>query len=159
VNKRLKSLMARLTPEERNGAILEVDIPDATPFPNGSAQTMLGVVREALTVRAVGEALARARQQAGLRAKDIAERLEVSGPRVAQVESNDANLTLATLLEHAQASGCEVEIVLRPHDPSLPLITAPLLGMGRSTRRRGPAEPVKRVSGSKNKPASKPIKI
>jgi transcriptional regulator with XRE-family HTH domain len=159
VNKRLNTLMARLTQEERNGAILEVDIPDATPLPNASAQTMLGVVREALTVRAVGEALARARQQAGLRAKDIAERLEVSGPRVAQVESNEANLTLATLLEHAQASGCEVEIVLRPHDPSLPLITAPLLSMGRSTRRRGPAEPVKRSAGSKSKPVSKPVKV
>jgi transcriptional regulator with XRE-family HTH domain len=136
VSKRLDELMARLTPEERNGAILEVEVPEGTPLSGGSPRKMLGVVREALAVRAVGDALARARQQAGLRAKDIAERLDVSGPRVAQVESSEANLTLATLLEHAQASGCEVEIVLRPHDPALPLIIASLMGVAKTSSRK-----------------------
>jgi Helix-turn-helix domain len=136
VSKRLEELMARLTPEERNGAILEVEVPEGTPLPSGSPREMLGVVREVLAVRAVGDALARARQQAGLRAKDIAERLDVSGPRVAQVESSEGNLTLATLLEHAQASGCEVEIVLRPRDPALPLIIAPLMGVMKTNSRK-----------------------
>ena len=34
---------------------------------------------------------------------------------------------LPTLLEHAAATGCDVEIILRPRDPRLPLVTAPLL--------------------------------
>lgn len=136
MSKRLKELMARLTPEERGGAILEVELPERTLLPTGSVQEMLGEIRQTLAARAVGEALTRARKQAGLRAKDIASRLEVSAPRVAQVESNEANMTLATLLEHAQASGCEVEIVLRPHDRHLPLITAPLMGFVKTGTRK-----------------------
>ena len=151
MNKRLKELMVRLTPEEQNGAILEVEIPEGIDLPNQTPPEILGEVRQALATRAVGEALARARQQAGLRAKDIANRLDVSAPRVAQVESSESNMTLATLLEHAQASGCEVEIVLRPHDRHLPLITAPLMGLKKTSTRKtrvlkpGSFDPVKSV--------------
>ena len=136
MSERLKELMARLTPEERNGAILEIELPEGTPIPGRSPQEMLGEVRQALAARAIGEALAKARQQAGLRAKDIAHLLDVSAPRVAQVESDEANITLSTLLEHAQASGCEVEIVLRPHDRHLPVITTPLMGLSRTSTRK-----------------------
>lgn len=136
VSKRSNELMSRLTPQERAGAIAEIELPAGMPIPRRPPQAMLGEVREALAVRAIGEALARARKQAGLQAKELAVKLEVSAPRVAQVEASDANLTLATVLEHAQASGCEVEIVLRPHDPKLPLITASLMGLAKSSSRR-----------------------
>jgi transcriptional regulator with XRE-family HTH domain len=62
----------------------------------------------------------------------MASALDISPPRVTQIESDGANLTFATLLEHANASGCEVEIVLRPRDPKLPLITAPLTTFGKT---------------------------
>lgn len=49
MNKRLQELMARLTPEEQNGAILEVEIPEGTDLPNQSAQEILGEVYQAFT--------------------------------------------------------------------------------------------------------------
>ncbi len=49
MSKRLKELMARLTPEECNGAILEVEIPEGTDLPNQSAQEILGEVYQAFT--------------------------------------------------------------------------------------------------------------
>jgi ribosome-binding protein aMBF1 (putative translation factor) len=125
---KLQSLLDQLTPEERNGAIFSVRIPKGTVIRTRSPRAMREAVRDVIATRAVGEALAKARKQAGLKAKDVATMLEVSAPRVAQIESLDANLTLSTLLEHAAAIGCEVEIVLRPRDPSLPLVTAPLAG-------------------------------
>jgi predicted XRE-type DNA-binding protein len=82
--------------------------------------------RPAVATSALAEALTRVRKQAGLRAKDIAAQLEVSAPRIAQVESEGSNITLATLLKYAEAAGCEVEIRLRPHDPSLPTVSTPL---------------------------------
>jgi predicted XRE-type DNA-binding protein len=125
---KLQTLLDQLTPEERNGAILSVRVPKGTVIRTRSPRAMREEVRDVIATRAVGEALAKARKQAGLKAKDVAAMLEVSAPRVAQIESLEANLTLSTLLEHAAATGCEVEIVLRPRDPSLPLVTAPLAG-------------------------------
>jgi hypothetical protein len=49
MNKRLKELMARLTPEERNGAILEVEVPEGIDLPNQSVQEILGEVYQAFT--------------------------------------------------------------------------------------------------------------
>ncbi len=49
MSERLKELMARLTPEEQNGAILEVEIPGGTDLPNQSAQEILGEVHQAFT--------------------------------------------------------------------------------------------------------------
>ncbi len=126
MNQNLQALLDQLSPEERQGATLKVRVPKDTPIRTRTPQAMLGEVRQVIAARAVGEALAKARKQAGLKAKDVAAALEVSAPRVAQVESFEANLTLSTLLEHAQAVGCEVEIVLRPHDPKLPLVMAAL---------------------------------
>jgi ribosome-binding protein aMBF1 (putative translation factor) len=126
MNQNLQALLDQLSPEERQGAILEVRVPKNTPIRTRTPQAMRDEVRQVIAARAVGEALAKARKQAGLKAKDVAVALEISAPRVAQVESLESNLTLSTLLEHAQAVGCEVEIVLRPHDPKLPLVTAAL---------------------------------
>jgi predicted XRE-type DNA-binding protein len=128
MNAELQALLDELTPEERAGKPLKVRVPKNTLLPSRSPGAIHNEVRAVIAARAVGDALARARKQAGLRAKDIAATLEISAPRVAQVESLEANLTLSTLLDHAQAAGCEVEIVLRPRDPHLPLVTAPLLG-------------------------------
>jgi len=122
----LQNLLEQLLPEERQGQTLKVRLPADTSIRSRSPRAIGETVRETVTAQAVGEALARARKQAGLKAKEVAQTLEVSGPRVAQVESSDSNLTLSTLLEHAQAVGCEVEIVLRPRDPKLPLVMTSL---------------------------------
>jgi hypothetical protein len=44
MSKRLQELLARLTPEERDGAIFEVEIPEGTALPNQSPQEMLAEV-------------------------------------------------------------------------------------------------------------------
>jgi hypothetical protein len=49
MSKRLKELLARLTLEERNGAILEVEVPEGIDLPNQSAQEILGEVYQAFT--------------------------------------------------------------------------------------------------------------
>ncbi len=49
MNKRLNELMARLVPEERNGPILEVEIPEGSDLPNQSVQEILGEVYQAFT--------------------------------------------------------------------------------------------------------------
>jgi hypothetical protein len=49
MSKRLKELMTQLTPEEQNGAILEVKIPEGTDLPNQFAQEILGEVYQAFT--------------------------------------------------------------------------------------------------------------
>jgi transcriptional regulator with XRE-family HTH domain len=135
MNQNLQALLDQLSPEERQGAILKVRVPKDTPIRTRTPQALRDEVRQVIAARAVGEALAKARKQAGLKAKDVAAALEVSAPRVAQVESFEANMTLSTLLEHAQAVGCEVEIVLRPLDPKLPLVRASKLQQGsRSTQ-------------------------
>lgn len=123
---RLEQLLAQLSPEEKAGKILRVKVPKGTVLRTRSPQAMLEEVRGAIATKALGEALVRARKQAGLKAKDVAEQLEVSAPRIAQVESDGANLTLGALVEYAQAVGCEVEVVLRPRDSKLPVVTAPL---------------------------------
>jgi transcriptional regulator with XRE-family HTH domain len=135
MSKRLQELLNRLTPAERAGEVLEIQVPDGTRVPGRAPEQILSEVRATLTTKAIGEALIQARKQAGLKAKDMAGALEISPPRVTQIESSGVNLTLATVLEHANASGCEVEIVLRPRDPKLPLITASLATLKKSSRR------------------------
>lgn len=90
----LQALLDQLSPEERQGATLKVRVPKDTPIRTRTPQTLQNEVRQVIAARAVGEALAKARKQAGLKAKDVAAALEVSAPRVAQVESLEANLTL-----------------------------------------------------------------
>ena len=123
---RLQKLLEQLTPEERNGAILEVALPPGTKLKSRSTREIRAVVREAVVAKAVSEALAKARKQAGLKAKDVAQNLNISAPRVSQLESLESNPTLSTLLQHAHAVGCEVEIILRPRDPKLPLVITAL---------------------------------
>jgi ribosome-binding protein aMBF1 (putative translation factor) len=135
VNKELQNLLDQLTPEERAGKTLKVRVPKGTLIPSRTPRALHDEVRAVIAAKAVGEALAQARKQAGLRAKDVAGMLEVSAPRVAQVESSEANLTLSTLMEYASAADCEVEIVLRPRDPNLPLVTAPLSAVRKTSAR------------------------
>ncbi len=127
---KLQFLLEQLTPAERSGAVLSVRAP--LPRHTRSPKDLRDEVRDVIATKAVSEALVRARKQAGLKAKDVAAALEVSAPRVAQIEAQGANLMLSTLLEHAAATGCDVEIILRPRDPKLPLVTAPLLHSSRS---------------------------
>lgn len=128
---KLDKLLAQLSPEERAGKTLRVKVPKGTLARTRTPQEILEEVQGAVAAKALGEALTRARKQAGLRARDVAEQLEVSAPRIAQVEADGSNLTLGTLVEYAKAVGCEVEVVLRPRDPKLPAVTAPLKAVRR----------------------------
>jgi DNA-binding XRE family transcriptional regulator len=124
--KKLEQLLATLSPEEKNGAILELDLSN-TALPVGrSPKTMLKQTREIILSNAISQALKQIRQQAGLRSKDMAKVLQVSAARVTQIEAQNSNLTLETLLQHAQAANCDVEIVLRPKDKNLPEVRTAL---------------------------------
>lgn len=126
MKKKLQALLEQLSPEERQGATLQVRLPVDIPIQTRTPQVIREEVRQVIATRAVGEALAKARKQAKLKAKDVALALSISTPRVAQVESLEANLTLKTILDHAAAVGYEVEIVLRPQDPKLQQVTVHL---------------------------------
>ncbi len=118
--KTLENLLAALTPDEKNGMILEVYVPKDTLQKTRSPAAMLEETREIILTNAISQALKQVRRQAGLRSKDIAKALHLSAPRVTQIESQHSNLTLSTLLDHAQAANCDVEIILRPRDKKLP---------------------------------------
>jgi predicted XRE-type DNA-binding protein len=123
---KLQKLLAQLSPEEKAGQILKVKVPKGTLPTTRKPQTMIEEVQEAIAAKAMAEALTRVRKQAGLRAKDVAAELEVSAPRIAQMESEGTNLTLGSLVEYARAVDCEVEVVLRPRNPKLPMVVAPI---------------------------------
>jgi transcriptional regulator with XRE-family HTH domain len=150
MTKRLQELLHRLTPAERAGQTLEVEVPLGVRLPRRTPNQMLLEVQDTLTTKSIGEALTQARKQAGLKAKDMAQSLDVSPPRIAQIESEGANLTLATVLEHAHASDCEVELVLRPRNPKLPSVTAVLTAFdkpkGRTMRSNGQGRSKKNLS-------------
>lgn len=55
--------------------------------------------------------LLESRQRAGLTQEEIAKRLGVSQPRVAEIESMDNDPRLSTLIEYARAVGAEIRVV------------------------------------------------
>lgn len=55
--------------------------------------------------------LVRIRHRAKLSQKEIAKRLGVSQPRVAEIESMDNDPRLSTLIEYARAVGAEIRVV------------------------------------------------
>jgi DNA-binding XRE family transcriptional regulator len=122
----LEQLLAQLSPTEKNGAILEIQVPKGTLQETRSPTAILEATREAVFSNAINQALKQIRQQAGLRSKDMAKALKVSPARVTQIESINNNITLETLVQHAQAANCEVEIILRPKDKNLPEIRTAL---------------------------------
>jgi predicted XRE-type DNA-binding protein len=136
VNRDIHALLESLTPEERTGKTLKVRVPQGTPTPSRPARALGDEAQAVVATRAVGEALSRARKQAGLKAKDVAAALKVSAPRIAQIESLESNPTLLSVVEHASAVGYEVEIVLRPRNPKLALVVAPLSATGKATARK-----------------------
>ncbi len=52
MNQNLPALLERLTPVERQGAILEVQLPKDTPIQTRTPQAMLEELREGLAARA-----------------------------------------------------------------------------------------------------------
>ncbi len=64
-----------------------------------------------------GKLLADARRRAGLTQADLAKRLTVSQPAVAQLERSDSNPRLATLDRALRAAGVELVLTTRPRRP------------------------------------------
>lgn len=58
----------------------------------------------------VGEEIRRARTEAGLSQAEVARRLEVSPPYIANVEAGRANLTIGQMTNIASAMGAGLEI-------------------------------------------------
>jgi len=65
---------------------------------------------------AILEACIVARSRSGLTQAQVAERLGVSQPAVARIESGK-NVSLKTLRRYARALGCTVKIELKPMEP------------------------------------------
>ena len=124
--KKLEQLLATLEPAEKNGDILALSLPKGTLPTGRSPKVILEETRAIIVSNAISQALKQIRRQAGLRGKDIAKSLNVSAARVTQIESQNSNLTLETLMQHAQAANCEVEIILRPKNKNLPEVRTAL---------------------------------
>jgi predicted XRE-type DNA-binding protein len=122
----LQAMLAQLTDDERNGAILSIDLPADTLIQSYTASETANTLQTIITAKAIGAALAQARKQAGLRAKDIATSLGISPAQVTQIENQDNNFDIKTIVEHAQASGYDVELVLRPKKTGANSISAQL---------------------------------
>lgn len=63
--------------------------------------------------KVVGEEIRRSRLAAGLSQAEVARRLDVSGPYVANVEAGRANLTIGQMANIAAAMGAGLEIHFR----------------------------------------------
>ncbi len=123
--KKIDQLLSQISSQE----ILEVRVPKGTLKPTRSARAILEQAGQVVITQAVHKALTQARKNAGLQAKDVAKQLQISAARVAQIENQPRNLTLETLVQHAQAIGYEVEIVLHPRQKNLPEVRAELGGI------------------------------
>ena len=55
MNQNLPDLLERLTPAERQGAILEVQLPEDTPIHTRTPQAMLEQVRQAVAARVLAQ--------------------------------------------------------------------------------------------------------
>lgn len=62
---------------------------------------------------AIADALIKARSKIGLTQQDIAERLGITQPSVARIESGK-NISLKTLQRYANAIGCKVQLSIVP---------------------------------------------
>jgi predicted XRE-type DNA-binding protein len=122
----LQAMLAQLTNDERSGAILSIDLPAGTLIQSYTASETANTLQTIIATKAIGTALAQARKQAGLRAKDIATSLSISPAQVAQIENQDNDFDIKTIVEHAQASGYDVELVLHPKKTDANSISAQL---------------------------------
>ncbi len=67
------------------------------------------------TIR-TGLLLRRAREQAGISQRELAERLGCTQPAVSQAEAGGASLSVATLQRFADALGCDLELAIVSRD-------------------------------------------
>lgn len=57
------------------------------------------------------------REALGMTSKQLARRMEMSQPRVIQMEKNERNLKISTLEKTAEALGCKLVYALVPQEP------------------------------------------
>ena len=74
------------------------------------------VFQEALAVKTVGEMISAARAQRKMSARQVAEQISVSHPRVLAVEKSDVDLEIRTLVNYAEALGYDVQLSLKPRE-------------------------------------------
>ena len=72
--------------------------------------------QEALAVKTVGEMIATARAQRQMSARQVAERVNVSHPRVLAVEKSGVDIEIKTLVNYAKALGYDVQLSLKPRE-------------------------------------------
>lgn len=89
---------------------------DRSPVPGGpAAHTVFAEEWARLVVaRLVASELIRYRSQHGLSQRALAAELEVSQPRIVELESGEKSPTLDTLVKIAAATGCEFAIDIAP---------------------------------------------
>lgn len=121
------------TPEERLATLLAQ--PEQTIT---STQAVAGLL-EPVTARALnllasgivatqaaGSALFQARQQRQMSMRQAGQASGRSAPRVKAIEDTGTDITLSTIVEHAQALGYTTQLVLTPLDGNGPAILADL---------------------------------
>ncbi|WP_075831027.1 hypothetical protein [Deinococcus marmoris] len=124
------------TREERLVALLAqpegaAPMPDSIPAGLLQAITpdqLAGAVQSAIATQAAGEALHQARRQRELSLRQAGAASGRSAPRVKAIEGTDLDIHLGTVVEHAQALGYEVKLVLTAVTGGRPIeahLTAP----------------------------------
>ena len=72
--------------------------------------------QEVLAVKTVGKMIAAARAQRQMSARQVAERVNASHPRVLAVEKSGIDIEIRTLVNYAEALGYDVQLSLKPRD-------------------------------------------
>ena len=73
-------------------------------------------LKEAVVVKTVGEMIAAARAQRELSARQVAESIKVSHPRVLAVEKTELDIEVKTLVHYAEALGYDVQLSFKPKE-------------------------------------------
>jgi ribosome-binding protein aMBF1 (putative translation factor) len=81
---------------------------------------------KALLAESVGDVLAKARTESGLSLSQAAQKTKLSRGRMAQLENDNANLEIQTIVKQAQALGYKVRLSLEPEDTAKAAITVVL---------------------------------
>jgi transcriptional regulator with XRE-family HTH domain len=66
-----------------------------------------------------GALLRRAREDAGITQRELAERLGCTQPAISQAEAGGASLSVATLQRFADALGCDLQLAIVSRDVAL----------------------------------------
>lgn len=91
-------------------------------------QQLQSLVTNMISTQAAGAALYQARQQREWSLRQAGEASGRSAPRIKAIEDTGTDINLGTVVEHAQALGYRVQLVLTPMDHRAATIQADLSG-------------------------------